>query len=181
MNSDGQGTVVLSVTNAAWPAAIDHLEERAARIVKATLERSTKARWLQRGEVSLLLSDDAEICELNSRYRERNQPTNVLSFPNLDLENGEAFVPPPPGPVLLGDIAMSFERLSAEARERNKSILDHFAHLLVHGTLHLVGYDHREEEQALVMERIEEVVLSGLGMAAPYDVGEDAGALGALS
>lgn len=181
MDSDGLDTVVLTVAAAEWRAAIDNLEERCARIVKETLERSTVVPWLQRGEISLLLTDDDEIRDLNSRYRQRDQSTNVLSFPNVDLEQGKALSSPPPGPVLLGDIAMSFQRLAAEAAERNKSMLDHFAHLLVHGTLHLLGYDHQEDGEADVMEGMEEIVLSNLGMAAPYEVGERADPLGALS
>lgn len=181
MDSDGPDTVVLTVATADWRVAIDNLEARCTSIVRATLEYATVLSWLQRGEVSILLSDDDEIRDLNSRYRQRDQPTNVLSFPNFDLDQGEALSPPGPGPVLLGDIAMSFQRLAAEAAEREKCVLDHFAHLLVHGTLHLLGYDHREDKLALVMEEIEETVLKSLGMAAPYDAGEQARPLGAWS
>lgn len=170
----------MTVATADWRSAIDNLEERCAGIVSATLERSTTASWVREGEVSILLTTDAEISILNARYRDRDQPTNVLSFPTLDLDGGEADALPPPGPVLLGDIVMSFERLAAEAGERNKPILDHFAHLLVHGVLHLLGYDHLEDEQALLMEGMEEAILSRLGMAAAHGIDDEIDPLGAL-
>ena len=173
MDSDGPTTIVLTVATAAWREAVDHLEERCERIVAATLQRSTTTSWLRWGEVSILLSHDDQIRELNRHYRGRDRSTNVLSFPNFDLDQGQALAPPPgrvpPHQVLLGDVALSFQRLSEEAAERKKPLLDHFAHLLVHGTLHLLGYDHQDDEQAEVMEGIEESVLVSLDLAAPYD------------
>ncbi len=169
MDSDAPTTIVLTVATAEWRETIDHLEERCERIVAETLKRSAAEAWLRRGEVSVLLSDDDQVRELNRRYRGRDRATNVLSFPTLDFEEGKASFPPPTGHVLLGDIALSFQRLSQEAVEEKKPILDHFAHLLVHGTLHLLGYDHQNDEQAAVMEGIEETILASLGMAAPYD------------
>ncbi|MGI9492347.1 MAG: rRNA maturation RNase YbeY [Geminicoccaceae bacterium] len=185
MDSDGPTTIVLTVATADWREAIDHLEERSERIVAATLQHSTTASWLRRSEVSILLTHDDEIRELNRHYRGRDQSTNVLSFPNVDLDKGQALASPSPGPlpshqVLLGDIAMSFQRLSEEADLYKKPLLDHFAHLLVHGMLHLLGYDHQNDQQAEVMERIEESILSSLGMAAPYAVRDSVDRLEAL-
>lgn len=181
MDSDELGTVVLTVAAQEWRDAIDNLEERSAGILRATLQRSTATPWARQGEVSLLLSDDGELRDLNRHYRQRDQPTNVLSFPNVDFNEGKALSSAPPGQALLGDIVMSFQRLSAEAGERKKPLLDHYAHLLVHGTLHLLGYDHLEDEQALVMEKMEENILLDLGMAHPYQDGEGALSLGGLS
>lgn len=180
MASAGSSTVVLTVAAADWRTAIDNLEERCAGIVLATLEQATAVSWLRQGEVSLLLSSDDDIQELNARYRQLDKPTNVLSFPNFDLSHGKALAPAPAGPVLLGDIAMSFQRLSEEAAERGKPVLDHFAHLLIHGTLHLLGYDHLDDREARVMETMEEVILADLGMAAPYEASNGAGQLEAL-
>jgi probable rRNA maturation factor len=180
MDSDGPDTVVLTVAAAVWRTAIDRLEERCLRIVRQTLAQATTLAWLQQGEVSILLCADDEISDLNARYRQQERPTNVLSFPNFDLAEGSACSSPPPGPILLGDIAMSYQRLAAEAGQRDKSMLDHFGHLLVHGTLHLLGYDHQDDDEAAVMERMEERVLASLGMAAPYAPGDGADALGAL-
>lgn len=173
MDSDQPATVVVTVAAAAWRSAIDDLEARALLIVRAALEHASVEDWARRGEISLLLSDDEELRDLNGRYRDRDRPTNVLSFPAIDFDEGRSSAAPLPGPVLLGDIAMSFQRLSIEAGERGKPLLDHFAHLLVHGTLHLLGYDHEEDDQAVMMERLEESVLSGLGMAPPYAPEDD--------
>jgi probable rRNA maturation factor len=174
MEPDGRAKVALAVATPGWLAAIDDLERRCRCIVRATLALATDVAWLRGGEISILLADDGEIRRLNAQYRELDRSTNVLSFPNLDLDRGKAAGAPPPGPVLLGDIAMSFERLSEEAAGQDKPVLDHFAHLLVHGTLHLLGYDHQSDQQADLMEGLEAMVLDRLGMAAPYRV--DAGA-----
>lgn len=192
MDSDGPGTVILTVAAAEWRQAIDNLDALSTRVVLATLERAARSAWLKRGEVGLLLTDDREIRSLNGRYRGRDRPTNVLSFPGFDLDEGQdpasqeanlqpasgprlasgpqpTFGPKPtPGPALLGDIAMSVERLAEEAVERRKDMVDHFAHLLVHGTLHLLGYDHGDDDQATVMEGLETSILDDLGFAAPY-------------
>jgi probable rRNA maturation factor len=153
-----------------WRAMIDDLEGLAARVVLLALEHGTATAALRAGEVSLLLSDDCEIRSLNAAYRGRDKATNVLSFPALDLDRGEtaAAAPPPVGPLLLGDIALSVDRLRAEADAEGKSFADHFCHLLVHGTLHLLGYDHEEEADALVMEALEVRILAALRIASPY-------------
>lgn len=169
MDSDGPNTVVLTVATADWRQAIDDLEAQCELVVAATLEQAAATAWLKQAEVSLLLTDDRAIRALNARYRQRDKATNVLSFPGLDLDAGKSTLPEPPGSVLLGDIAMSFERLAAEAGERQKSVFDHFAHLLAHGTLHLLGYDHQDDVQADAMEGLEERILKSLGFAAPYD------------
>lgn len=106
-------------------------------------------------ELSVLLTDDAEIQQLNKNFREKDYATNVLSFP--DGENG-----------YLGDIAISFDRLSEESHNENKSFNDHFAHLLVHGCLHLMGYDHMDEEEAQEMESLEIHILRDMGIKNPY-------------
>ncbi|MGI9509875.1 MAG: rRNA maturation RNase YbeY [Geminicoccaceae bacterium] len=182
MDSDGSSTVVLTVTAAAWRDVLDAgdaLEPLATRIVRATLETAAITGWAKSGEVSLLLTDDRDIRSLNETYRGRDRSTNVLSFPGLDLVEGEAATARPPGPVLLGDIAISFERLEAEAIEQGKALVDHFAHLLVHGVLHLLGYDHEDEVRADLMEGLEASILKSLGFAAPYAPFADADGMSA--
>ena len=179
MDSDGSPTVVLTVASAAWRNVFEGLtgegrngaalEPLAERIVRAALDRAAATSWLKAGEVSLLLTDDAELQGLNAAYRGHDRPTNVLSFPGLDLVAGEAPGDAVPGRVPLGDIAVSVDRVTAESAELGKAPLDHFAHLLVHGTLHLLGYDHDDDRAAEVMEGLEADILSGLGFAAPYD------------
>ena len=174
MDSDGPTTVALTVTAEAWRTAIDELEPPdalqafAERVVRAALDAGTAVPWLQTGEVSLLLTDDEEIRGLNNSYRARDRATNVLSFPGLDLADGETAIASPPGAAILGDIVISHERLMAEADELDKAPIDHLAHLLVHGALHLLGYDHDDDRRAEVMEALEAEILQSLGCAAPY-------------
>lgn len=171
MDSDELGTVELTVTCAHWRTVVDHLDERCLSIVRATLEQGTAVPWLRSGEVSLLLGGDDELRELNHRYRDRDQATNVLSFPTFDADEGQMTDDAPAGPVLLGDVAISLQRLSAETASSGKTVLDHFAHLLVHGVLHLLGYDHLNDEQAETMEAMEEAILLSIGIVAPYGRG----------
>lgn len=112
-------------------------------------------------ELSLLLTDDAHIRVLNRQWRDQDKPTNVLSFPAADEDDDE------PGP-LLGDVVVAHETTAREATEEGKTFEDHFTHLLVHGLLHLFGYDHIEDEEAEEMEAFETEILAGLGVADPY-------------
>jgi len=116
-------------------------------------------------EVSVRLVNEAEMSELNSRYRGKDSSTNVLSFP-ADLP-GEMEHP------LLGDIVVCAAVVRREAREQDKSEEHHWAHMLVHGSLHLLGYDHIEAAQAEEMESLEASILQALGYPCPY-TGEDA-------
>ena len=109
------------------------------------------------------LIDEAESARLNLHYREKTGPTNILSFP------ASQEVQLPPGePVLLGDLALCIPVLEAEARQQHKSLTSHFAHLTVHGVLHLNGHDHEEEAEARLMEQLETEILGNLGFADPY-------------
>ena len=120
----------------------------------------SKARVAGAAELSILLTDDAEQRELNAQWRGKNSSTNVLSFPQIE----------PFGPVvgILGDITLARETLEREAGELGKSFADHFTHLVVHGFLHILGHDHLEEEEALVMEGLETQILASLGIKDPY-------------
>ena len=108
-------------------------------------------------ELSILITGDETIRELNRNWREKDKPTNVLSFP------GE------PNGIMLGDIVVSMDTTSREAMLEKKTLHDHFSHLIVHGFLHLFGYDHETEEEALLMEGLEAKILAGLGIANPYE------------
>jgi probable rRNA maturation factor len=112
-------------------------------------------------EVSVLLCDDAVIAALNARWRGRDGPTNVLSFP----------APPagdPAAPAHLGDIAIACETVVREARDQGAPVAQHLAHLAVHGFLHLLGYDHVTDDEAERMERLERETLASLGIPDPY-------------
>lgn len=124
---------------------------------------AAKPEGYREGEVSLLLSSDEEIRELNRDWRGKDKPTNVLSFPAEDF-------PMPDGmPVPLGEIAMAHETCAREAAGKGISISDHTSHLLVHGILHLMGYDHQTDEEAEEMEHLERTLLARIGIGDPYE------------
>ena len=112
-------------------------------------------------EISVRLVDDAEMAELNGRYRGKPQPTNVLSFP--------AELPDDLELPLLGDIVICAPVVRREADQQGKRLSAHWAHMAVHGTLHLLGYDHIEDEDAQQMESLETCILEGMGLPCPYE------------
>lgn len=115
-----------------------------------------------RSELSVTFTDDAHMAVLNRQWRGKDGPTNVLSFPLTEMKPGD---PPPP---LLGDIVIAFETVGREAREQGTPFLDHLAHLVVHGFLHLLGYDHLSDGEAETMEALERRVLARLAIPDPY-------------
>ncbi|MEM6266607.1 MAG: rRNA maturation RNase YbeY [Pseudomonadota bacterium] len=117
---------------------------------------------------SLLFTTDDEVHALNREWRERDKPTNVLSFPMLTRAELRSLGADGP-PVMLGDIALAYETCSREAEERSIALEQHAAHLIVHGLLHLAGYDHETSEaEAEAMEALETRILAKLGIADPY-------------
>jgi probable rRNA maturation factor len=149
----------VAVEGGAWSEVSD-IEALARRAVAAALGVASDAPR-DPVEVSLLLTDDAGVRELNSAWRGKDKPTNVLSFPAPEQ-------PGVPGPRHLGDIALAFETLQREARDEGKTVADHAAHLIVHGTLHLLGYDHETTGEAEIMEALEVKALKSLGIGDPY-------------
>lgn len=125
-------------------------------------------------EISLLACDDARIAGLNAEFRGKPQPTNVLSWPAEDLAaetEGDAPhlpAPPPAGPGELGDIAIAWETCVREAEALGIAFGDHVTHLVLHGCLHLLGYDHIHPQDAARMEGLEVEILAKLGVADPY-------------
>jgi probable rRNA maturation factor len=114
-------------------------------------------------ELSLLLTNDASIKEINSKWRRQDKATNVLSFPTKEIEVGETPLP------LLGDIIFAHETILREAEELTKSFEEHLTHLFIHGFLHLLGYDHINDTDAEQMERIETGILLSIGLSDPYE------------
>lgn len=139
---------------ASLPAPKDELIERAA---KAALSAAGIERVC---EVSLRVVDADEIQTLNRQYRSKNSPTNVLSFP--------AEFPPELEIPLLGDVVICAAVVKAEACEQSKPIEAHWDHMIVHGVLHLLGYDHELEQEAIEMEALEVQILAQLGWPSPY-------------
>jgi probable rRNA maturation factor len=112
--------------------------------------------------IDILFADDATLADLNRRYRGKDGPTNVLSFPSGEpCIHGE--------PCFLGGIALAFETMEREARQRAIPLTHHATHLTLHGLLHLLGHDHEVEAEREAMERLEITLLSGLGIPDPYD------------
>ena len=109
------------------------------------------------GSLTILLSNDAHLKSLNGKFRAKRRATNVLSFPS-------------PDPNYLGDIAIAYETVAREAREQKKRIKAHAAHLATHGVLHLLGYDHEDESDAMLMESLEKHILARLGLSDPYTI-----------
>lgn len=148
--------IAVIVNDEAWP---DDLEERAERAVLEALKQS-KARLKGAAELSIVLTNDAEQRALNQQWRGKDSTTNVLSFPQIE----------PFGPVvgLIGDITLARETLERESAEQSTAFADHFTHLVVHGFLHILGYDHLTDAEALQMESLETQILASLGVADPY-------------
>jgi probable rRNA maturation factor len=113
--------------------------------------------------IDITLADDAEQRRLNRTYRGRDMPTNVLAFPQGMPDSSR-----PDAPVLLGDIVLALETVRREAAEQHKPLANHLRHLVVHGVLHLLGFDHEEAKQAAAMEAREIKILVGLGVPDPY-------------
>ena len=130
------------------------LAERCAQAVRAAFPDTPFP-------ASILFTDNAEMQALNARYRDRDKPTNVLSFPA-----GKGVAPDQP---FLGDIALGFEICRDEAARHGVSLSAHAAHLLIHGMLHLIGYDHETDEDAVLMQTEERAILVTMGIADPYE------------
>ena len=158
-----------------WPAG--EWEALAHRAATAAMERTPHGEMLNYPvtvEISIRLTTDAEVQTLNSQYRHKDKPTNVLSFPMVQADLLETVTQnSDDGEVLLGDIVLAHGVCAAEAAERNIAIETHATHLIVHGVLHLLGYDHMTDVEAEAMEAIETDALASLGIADPYLIKED--------
>ena len=162
-----EAAIDLAVLSPAWNGVV-----RDAAEVISTAARQALTRGLAEGgsvpqgrlELSIVLADDAEQRQLNRDWRGIDRSTNVLSFATWD----PAVELPPDAPLLLGDVVLAYETVAREAEEQGKAITDHLCHLIVHGVLHLLGYDHATEREAVVMETLETSILASLGVADPY-------------
>jgi probable rRNA maturation factor len=153
-------------TEAPWPTG--DWEALTTRVA-AALAQLTPELAHPRLCASLLFTSDAEVQALNREWRGQNKPTNVLSFPMLERAELLALAPEGP-PELIGDIALAFETCAREADEKSVPLEHHAAHLIVHGLLHLAGYDHETSpEHATKMEALEIKALAQMGIANPYD------------
>ena len=156
-----------------WPE--EDWQQVATRAIEAALDTSPFG-WIREArftaEISLRLTDDGEVQALNRAYRSKDKPTNVLSFPLVQPDLFEGLANSDDGEVLLGDIVLAAGVCTAEAAEKQVPVATHATHLIVHGLLHLLGYDHQGDAEAEAMEAIERSALASIGIADPYVVNE---------
>ena len=138
----------IEIEDESWRAALPNAEILALEAAEAATAE---------GGMAILLTDDATVADLNQRFRDKAGPTNVLSFPSPDNPEGH-----------LGDIALAYGVCAREAAEQGKTLAHHLQHLVAHGVLHLVGYDHQTETEAEEMEALERQILAGLDVPDPY-------------
>ncbi|PCJ29349.1 MAG: rRNA maturation RNase YbeY [Rickettsiales bacterium] len=150
-------------------------EEFIAEITERVLSRYPAFAQSGEFELSILLTDNSKMKSLNKEFREKDKATNVLSFPDEDLDwrnidkiNKADKTHLDSSEVFLGDVAFGYQIISEEAQEKSISFQDHFTHLLIHAILHLIGYDHIEDEDAKAMETLETELLQSLNIASPY-------------
>jgi probable rRNA maturation factor len=161
----GLTTVDVLIESEAWRELPD--AEVIARRAIASAAASIAGIRHGNAELSVLLCDDETIAALNGRWRGQEKPTNVLSFPTLPV-SGAASREDAPEYVSLGDIAIAYGTLVREAAESGKTASAHLSHLVVHGFLHLMGYDHETDAEAEQMEHLERDILARIGVADPY-------------
>lgn len=160
---DGEIAVIVDVVTAAWGDAVPELESLVAAAARAAVAGAPVAVPAM-AELGVRLTDDAEIRTLNKSWRDRDAATNVLAF----ALNDSPAPSDPEAAAMLGDVVVALETCVAEARDQDKALADHLSHLVVHGTLHLLGFDHENDGEADAMEALERVVLRGLGVPDPY-------------
>ena len=145
----------IEIEDAAWTAAAPEAERLVRAAAQATLDAHEDVAG---ASIAILLTDDASVQALNRDFLGKDYPTNVLSFPAPSNPDDQ-----------IGDIALAFGVCVREAGEQGKALGDHLQHLVAHGVLHLLGYDHQGDDEAEAMEALEREILAGLGVRDPYD------------
>jgi probable rRNA maturation factor len=151
--------IEVEVEDPAWTEALPEADA----LVRAAAEAAWRVATVEGAprSVVVLLTDDPSVQDLNARFRGKDAPTNVLSFPAAANPEGH-----------LGDVALAFGVCAREAAEQGKTLAHHLQHLTAHGVLHLLGYDHMSDDEAEAMESLERIVMAGLGAPDPYQSGE---------
>jgi len=151
----------MAVEAGEWPSEAE-LEALSRNAVDAALEELGAALPANGTEISLVFTDDAAVRLLNGQWRDKDKPTNVLSFPAFEFDRQS------PLPPMLGDVVLAAETVRAESRDERKPLEHHITHLIVHGFLHLAGYDHENDDEAEEMEALERRILGRLAIPDPY-------------
>ena len=159
--------IEVEIGDSAWEDALPAAVQIAEAAAAAAIAAATGDDAAHEGDLVVLLTDDAQVKELNARFRGKDAATNVLSFPA-----------PPNTQDHVGDIALAYGVCAGEAAAQGKSLADHLRHLTIHGVLHLFGYDHEIDSEAEAMEALERRILAGLGVADPYADGPNEGDAG---
>lgn len=159
--------MIVETTTLGWPDTGEwqRLATKAVTTALAAADRELPSI----AEISIRLTSDAEVRMLNRDYRGKDTATNVLSFPMLDADELASLAHNPQPEILLGDIVLALETCAREAVEKGVTLEAHASHLIVHGTLHLLGYDHIDDDDAAQMEAIESAAMAALGLHQPYD------------
>lgn len=162
------GEIDITINSASW-----HKVNDIKSIVTSTcchvMDFMSITDYVPAYDLSVVLTDDKEVQMLNKQFRNKDKPTNVLSFPMCDLLPDDLSALSNESPLAsLGDIILAHETILREAEEQNKSMESHLKHLLVHGCLHILGHDHIEDDEAEVMETLEIKILERLGVENPY-------------
>ena len=155
--------IEVEIGEPAWQDALPDAAQIADTAAKAAIVAASGGDPAHDGDLVILLTDDAQVMDLNTRFRGKDAATNVLSFPA-----------PPNAQDHIGDIALAYGICATEAAAQGKSLADHLRHLTIHGVLHLFGYDHEIDSEAEAMEALERRILAGLGVADPYADGPNA-------
>ncbi len=166
MNEKIEHEIDVTIAEPEWNSSFLDVEDVARVAMLKALDMAILPRKLEGRslEASIVLANDDLAQVLNRTYREKDTPTNVLSFATLDSDDPI----PDEGPFPLGDIILAYQTIDTEAREQGKFFKDHYIHLVVHGTLHLLGYDHINEDEANIMETLEIRILEKLNIQNPY-------------
>lgn len=149
----------IDIADDAW-ACVDDLEALTERAIEAALDH---ARADKKVEIGVLFASDEEAARLNTQWRRKDYAPNILSFRASEMRDVPEGEPKP-----LGDLILASGTVAREAEEQGKPLTSHLTHLIVHGTLHLLGFDHLEERDAERMEAAEVAILAGLGVPDPY-------------
>lgn len=162
-------TIEIAEDNNEWDSYKEINPKLFEEILGEVIKNYPNFSQVQNIELSILLSNDKRIKKLNQEFRNENSATNVLSFPDLDIDFKQILeFKPDLDYIYLGDIAFAFETIYKEAKKRNIPFLNHFKHLLVHSILHLFGYDHIKDDEAEIMQGIEVKILKRLSIPSPY-------------